>query len=167
MAQRHAHPVALLFLDLDHFKTVNDSLGHRVGDAVLMGLARRLRAVVRAQDTVARQGGDEFVLLLPETEADGAAHVAQKILAAAQEPFEAYGHELTVTPSVGVALYPNLVTASNADATITSLTVHNAASSQKTLGIMLVIALLGMPMVLAYTAIVYWTFRGKAKADVY
>jgi cytochrome d ubiquinol oxidase subunit II len=68
---------------------------------------------------------------------------------------------------VGVALYPNLVTASNADATITSLTVHNAASSQKTLGIMLVIALLGMPLVAAYTAIVYWTFRGKAEADVY
>jgi len=107
VAQRHAHPVALLFLDLDHFKTVNDSLGHRVGDAVLMGLAKRLRAVVRAQDTVARLGGDEFVLLLPETDADGAAHVAQKILAAAQESFEAYGHELTVTPSVGVALYPN------------------------------------------------------------
>jgi diguanylate cyclase (GGDEF)-like protein/PAS domain S-box-containing protein len=107
VAQRHTHPVALLFLDLDHFKTVNDSLGHRVGDAVLMGLAKRLRAVVRAQDTVARLGGDEFVLLLPETDADGAAHVAQKILAAAQEPFEAYGHELTVTPSVGVALYPN------------------------------------------------------------
>jgi diguanylate cyclase (GGDEF)-like protein/PAS domain S-box-containing protein len=107
VAQRHGQPVALLFLDLDHFKTVNDSLGHRVGDAVLMGLAKRLRAVVRAQDTVARLGGDEFVLLLPETDADGAAHVAQKILAAAQEPFEAYGHELTVTPSVGVALYPN------------------------------------------------------------
>jgi diguanylate cyclase (GGDEF)-like protein/PAS domain S-box-containing protein len=107
VAQRHGQPVALLFLDLDHFKTVNDSLGHRVGDAVLMGLAKRLRAVVRAQDTVARLGGDEFVLLLPETDTDGAAHVAQKILAAAQEPFEAYGHELTVTPSVGVALYPN------------------------------------------------------------
>ncbi len=107
VAQRHGQPVALLFLDLDHFKTVNDSLGHRVGDAVLMGLAKRLRSVVRAQDTVARLGGDEFVLLLPETDADGAAHVAQKILAAAQEPFEAYGHELTVTPSVGVALYPH------------------------------------------------------------
>jgi cytochrome d ubiquinol oxidase subunit II len=68
---------------------------------------------------------------------------------------------------VGVALYPNLVTASNADATVVSLTIHNAASSQKTLGIMLVIALLGMPLVAAYTAIVYWTFRGKAEADVY
>jgi len=107
IAQRHGHKVALLFLDLDHFKTVNDSLGHRVGDAVLMGLARRLRSVVRAQDTVARLGGDEFVLLLPETDPDGAAHVAQKILAVAQEPFEAYGHELTVTPSVGVALFPD------------------------------------------------------------
>jgi diguanylate cyclase (GGDEF)-like protein len=95
-----------MFIDLDHFKTVNDSLGHRVGDAVLVSLAQRLRNEVRAQDTVARLGGDEFVLLLPETDADGAACVAQKIVAAAQEPFQAYGHELTVTPSVGIAMYP-------------------------------------------------------------
>ena len=105
-AERHGQSVAVMFIDLDHFKTVNDSLGHRVGDAVLVALAQRLRQEVRAQDTVARLGGDEFVLLLPETDADGAACVAQKIVAAAQEPFQAYGHELTVTPSVGIALYP-------------------------------------------------------------
>jgi diguanylate cyclase (GGDEF)-like protein/PAS domain S-box-containing protein len=105
-AQRHEQPLALMFLDLDHFKTVNDSLGHRVGDAVLVGLAQRLKRVVRAQDTVARLGGDEFVFVLPETDAQGAARVAGKVLAAAQEPFQAYGHELTVTPSVGIAIYP-------------------------------------------------------------
>jgi diguanylate cyclase (GGDEF)-like protein/PAS domain S-box-containing protein len=102
----HGKPLALMFLDLDHFKTINDSLGHRVGDAVLVELARRLQAAVRAQDTVSRLGGDEFVLLLPETDADGAARVAAKVLAAAQVPFQVHGHELTVTPSVGVALYP-------------------------------------------------------------
>jgi diguanylate cyclase (GGDEF)-like protein len=63
-AHRHGPPLALVFLDLDHFKTVNDSLGHRTGDAVLVELARRLQRQVRGQDTVARLGGDEFVLLL-------------------------------------------------------------------------------------------------------
>ena len=105
-AQRHGRPLALMFLDLDHFKNVNDSLGHRVGDAVLVALAGRLQRVVRVQDTVCRLGGDEFVLLLPETDAGGAARVAEKVLAVAQEPFQADGHELTVTPSIGIAMYP-------------------------------------------------------------
>ncbi len=68
---------------------------------------------------------------------------------------------------VGVALFPNLVAAANPSATVQSLTIYNAASSQRTLGIMLVIAALGMPMVLSYTTVIYWTFRGKAEADVY
>jgi diguanylate cyclase (GGDEF)-like protein/PAS domain S-box-containing protein len=105
-ARRNGAPLALMFLDLDHFKTVNDSLGHRVGDAVLIELSQRLQGVVRAQDTVSRLGGDEFVLLLPETGVEGAAQVAQKVLAVAQVPFHVDGHELTVTPSIGVALYP-------------------------------------------------------------
>ena len=105
-AHRAEHGVALMFLDLDHFKNINDSLGHRVGDDVLVELARRLRASVREQDTVSRLGGDEFVLLLPETEAQGAAHVATKILQTALDPFLIEGHELTVTPSIGIALYP-------------------------------------------------------------
>jgi diguanylate cyclase (GGDEF)-like protein len=105
-AHRHGPPLALVFLDLDHFKTVNDSLGHRTGDAVLVELARRLQRQVRGQDTVARLGGDEFVLLLRETDAQGAAEVARRVLAAAQEPFQADGHELTVTPSLGIAMPP-------------------------------------------------------------
>ncbi len=105
-ARRQNQPLAVMFLDLDHFKAVNDSLGHRVGDVVLMELADRLRRVVRAQDTVSRLGGDEFVLLLPQTDAAGAAELAGKVLAAAQVPFQVEAHELTVTPSIGIALAP-------------------------------------------------------------
>jgi diguanylate cyclase (GGDEF)-like protein/PAS domain S-box-containing protein len=105
-AHRQQHPVALMFVDLDHFKAVNDSLGHRVGDAVLVELAQRLTRAVRAQDTVCRLGGDEFVLLLPDTDAAGAAAMASRVLAAAQVPFTIDGRELTVTPSAGIALAP-------------------------------------------------------------
>ena len=107
LAQRNQQSVSLMFLDLDHFKTVNDSLGHRVGDEVLVELGRRLEAVLREQDTVARLGGDEFILLLPDTDASGAAHLAAKLLEATLLPFNLYGHELTVTPSIGIAMYPN------------------------------------------------------------
>jgi diguanylate cyclase (GGDEF)-like protein len=95
-----------MFLDLDHFKNINDSLGHRVGDEVLIELAARLKATVREQDTVSRLGGDEFILLLPDTDATGAAHLADKLLQAALMPFQIEQHELTVTPSIGIALYP-------------------------------------------------------------
>jgi diguanylate cyclase (GGDEF)-like protein/PAS domain S-box-containing protein len=105
-AKRNGASVALMFLDLDHFKNINDSLGHSVGDEVLMALAYRLKAVVREQDTVSRLGGDEFVLLLPDTDAKGAAHVADKLLHAALRPIQVGQHELTVTPSIGIALYP-------------------------------------------------------------
>lgn len=106
VAQRAHHSVALMFLDLDHFKNINDSLGHRVGDEVLIMLASRLKSVVREQDTVSRLGGDEFVLLLPDTDATGAAQVADKLLQSALLPFQIEQHELTVTPSIGIALYP-------------------------------------------------------------
>jgi diguanylate cyclase (GGDEF)-like protein/PAS domain S-box-containing protein len=105
-AQRNHQSVALMFLDLDHFKNVNDSLGHRVGDAVLIELAERLTAVVREQDTVSRLGGDEFMLLLPDTDPQGAAQVAAKLIQAALIPFQIERHELTVTPSIGIAMYP-------------------------------------------------------------
>jgi diguanylate cyclase (GGDEF)-like protein len=95
-----------MFIDLDHFKNVNDSLGHRVGDLLLVALAKRLKAALREQDTLARIGGDEFVLLLPGTGADGAAHVAQKLQLLMQEPYQIEQHELAITPSIGIALFP-------------------------------------------------------------
>ncbi len=105
-ALRCQSSAALLFLDLDHFKTVNDSLGHRFGDAVLAELARRLVRCVRANDTVARLGGDEFVLLLADADVVGARQAAERVLASAQEPFRIDGQELTVTPSLGIAMAP-------------------------------------------------------------
>ncbi len=106
MAQRNQHQVALMFLDLDHFKIINDSLGHRVGDNVLVELAGRLKSVMREQDTVARLGGDEFILLLPDTQAAGAARVAERVLQVAQQPLLIEHHELSVTPSIGIAMFP-------------------------------------------------------------
>ncbi len=106
IARRQGEPLALLFLDLDHFKNVNDSLGHRVGDELLKLLAQRLTAALREQDTVARLGGDEFVLLLPGTDAQGAARVAAKAMELATKPFQIERMELTVTPSIGIALHP-------------------------------------------------------------
>jgi diguanylate cyclase (GGDEF)-like protein/PAS domain S-box-containing protein len=105
-ARRANHSVALMFLDLDHFKNINDSLGHRAGDQVLVELAARLKAAVRAQDTVSRLGGDEFILLLPGTDSAGATGVALKILQFAQVPIQVEQLELTVTPSIGISVYP-------------------------------------------------------------
>jgi diguanylate cyclase (GGDEF)-like protein/PAS domain S-box-containing protein len=105
-AQRHQAQLAVLFVDLDHFKNVNDTLGHRVGDELLVAIAGRLKAVVRDVDTVSRQGGDEFILILPDTGADGAAHVAGKLLEAVAQPCQIEGFDLTVTLSIGIALYP-------------------------------------------------------------
>ncbi|HEY9108707.1 MAG TPA: EAL domain-containing protein [Roseateles sp.] len=106
IARRGDEPLAVLFLDLDHFKNVNDSLGHRIGDSLLSQLAARLRGAVREQDTVARMGGDEFVLVLPLTDIAGAAHLASKLMALASAPFQVEQQELTVTPSMGIAMFP-------------------------------------------------------------
>lgn len=105
-AQHKQVPLAVLFLDLDHFKHINDSLGHRVGDALLLAVAARLRSVVRDDDILCRLGGDEFILLLPDTAAEGAARVAEKLLAASRQPYQVQHHELTMLPSIGVALCP-------------------------------------------------------------
>jgi len=106
MAHRKNESMALLFIDLDHFKNINDSLGHAIGDQLLVEAAGRMKAALRDQDTLSRTGGDEFVLLLPGADAVGAAHVAQKLLQVAQLHFQIGPHELTVTPSIGIALYP-------------------------------------------------------------
>ena len=106
-AQRHGDTVAVLFLDLDQFKTVNDSLGHQVGDRLLAEIARRLSACIREEDVLARLGGDEFVTLLPRIgHAENAARVAGKMLGVLSRPVELEGHELRLSVSIGIALHP-------------------------------------------------------------
>jgi len=108
LAQRHHKQVALLFLDLDYFKNINDSLGHDIGDKLLQSVAQRLVACVRTTDTVCRQGGDEFVILLAEIDQpQDAAQVAEKLLASLLTPHMIDGHELHVTLSIGISIYPN------------------------------------------------------------
>jgi len=120
-ADRGAGRFALMFMDLDGFKAINDAFGHHVGDQLLVEVARRIGASVRSQDTVARVGGDEFVLLASVGEPADAATLAEKLLIAIQEPVQAAGHDLRVSTSIGIAMYPgdgtdryNLLT--NADA---------------------------------------------------
>jgi len=106
-SRRDKRRAAVLFLDLDRFKTINDTLGHEVGDALLIQVTQRCLGAVRDTDTVARQGGDEFVIVLPELEhAQDAAMIARKLLSALASPFQLGPHALTVTGSVGIALYP-------------------------------------------------------------
>jgi diguanylate cyclase (GGDEF)-like protein/PAS domain S-box-containing protein len=107
-AARHGTRVALMFLDLDRFKHVNDSLGHAIGDKLLQNVAGRLLGCVRASDTVCRQGGDEFVVLLPEIdEGAQAARVADKILSAVALPYVIDAHELHISMSAGISVYPD------------------------------------------------------------
>jgi diguanylate cyclase (GGDEF)-like protein/PAS domain S-box-containing protein len=106
-AERQRAKLAVLFLDLDRFKIINDSLGHDTGDALLQSVADRLRSSVRDSDTVARLGGDEFTILLPAIRADeDAILIARKILDSIRQPFLIHGRELYVTTSIGVSLYP-------------------------------------------------------------
>jgi len=99
--------MALLFVDLDHFKRVNDSLGHLIGDQLLQTVAARISASLRAGDVVARFGGDEFIVLLDDASRDDVAQVAHKLLRAIELPVDAEGRDLSVTPSVGIAMFPN------------------------------------------------------------
>lgn len=108
MARRRGKQVALLFLDLDYFKYINDSLGHAIGDLVLQVVAERLAACVRTTDTVCRRGGDEFVILLSEIEQiEDAARVADKLLQVFSLPQRIGGHALHVTLSIGISVYPD------------------------------------------------------------
>ncbi|HUK55548.1 MAG TPA: EAL domain-containing protein [Nitrospiria bacterium] len=105
-ADREGRPLALLLMDLDHFKDVNDALGHHHGDLLLKQVGPRVLSVLRESDTVARLGGDEFAVLLPATDIDGATVAAQKILEALDRPFVVEGFFLEVGASIGIALFP-------------------------------------------------------------
>ena len=108
LARRQSKQLALMFLDLDHFKHINDSLGHAIGDQLLRSVAKRLGASVRSSDTVCRQGGDEFVILLADVEhAKDAVLCAQKILAALTAPHLIDQLDLYVTVSIGISMYPD------------------------------------------------------------
>ncbi len=108
LASRHLKRVAVLFLDLDGFKHINDSLGHPIGDKLLQSVAKRLVDCVRASDTVSRQGGDEFVVLLSEVEQmEDAAITARRMLGAVAEAHSIDKHDLHITTSIGVSVYPD------------------------------------------------------------
>ena len=108
VAQRHRNKVAVMFMDLDNFKHINDSLGHQAGDQLLQSVARRLVACVRGEDTVSRQGGDEFVALLSEVhQPEDAAVIARKMLQTVARTHAIDQHELRVTASIGVSIYPD------------------------------------------------------------
>jgi diguanylate cyclase (GGDEF)-like protein len=107
-ARRRGAALALLFVDLDRFKAVNDSMGHAAGDALLREAARRLESVVRESDTAARLGGDEFAVILDDAaSAAGAESVARKVLESMARPFRLDGCEAHITASIGIALYPD------------------------------------------------------------
>ncbi|GAB4293720.1 MAG: hypothetical protein Kow0096_09510 [Thiohalomonadaceae bacterium] len=105
-AERNHAPAAFLFVDLDHFKTINDSLGHLSGDSLLQEATQRLRAALRHTDTVGRLGGNEFLIILGHTDATSAAHIARNLLMRLSQPFVIDGHTLNITASIGIALYP-------------------------------------------------------------
>jgi diguanylate cyclase (GGDEF)-like protein/PAS domain S-box-containing protein len=106
-SRRDQAPGSLFFIDLDRFKTINDSLGHHVGDLLLQEAANRLQALVRSTDTVCRSGGDEFILLLPQLDtATDAAHLAEKIISRFSQPFVLEAREVFISPSIGISMFP-------------------------------------------------------------
>ncbi len=102
----HGSSLALMFIDLDRFKNINDTLGHSVGDQLLQEVGRRLASCVRERDTLSRLGGDEFIVLMPETSASEAAHWAEHVLATLGQPYAIAGYDMVVTPSIGIAMAP-------------------------------------------------------------
>jgi diguanylate cyclase (GGDEF)-like protein len=108
LARRHKKPIAVLFVDLDRFKRINDSLGHPIGDKLLQSVATRLVDCVRESDTVSRQGGDEFVVLLSEMDkSEDAGITASRMLQAVAEAYAIDRHDVRVTASIGVSVYPD------------------------------------------------------------
>ncbi len=107
-ARRLKKPLATMFLDLDRFKLVNDTLGHTLGDELLKAVAYRLKSVLREEDSIARMGGDEFTVLISDLgDADDALTIAQKLLDTVAQPMRVEGHDLYITTSIGVALFPD------------------------------------------------------------
>ncbi len=105
-AKRTHSQLSLIFFDLDHFKNINDSLGHSTGDALLVELAQRLKDSLREGDTISRLGGDEFILLLTGTDEHGAERVAEKLLQTVNHPYQIGQYELNISASIGIAVYP-------------------------------------------------------------
>lgn len=105
--ERQNEQLAVLFIDFDHFKNINDTLGHAIGDELLVKVSKRLKALLRQIDTLSRQGGDEFVVILPGVSVDDAAHMAKRLLQSIEQPIKLEENELIITASVGIALYPN------------------------------------------------------------
>jgi diguanylate cyclase (GGDEF)-like protein/PAS domain S-box-containing protein len=107
-ANRNRQKLAVMLLDLDHFKDINDTLGHSVGDQLLKAVGKRLIGLLRKNDTVARMGGDEFLILLPEMKKlEDASTIAQRVMGTVRKPCVINGHKLRMTASIGVAVYPD------------------------------------------------------------
>lgn len=106
-AHRNQQKLAVMFLDLDRFKDINDTLGHSMGDKLLKGIGKRLKELLRKSDTIARMGGDEFILLLPNiSQTEDVVKIAKKILNVVQKPLTFDGHEIQITTSIGIVICP-------------------------------------------------------------
>src|SRR5690606_26461831 len=104
---RYEHPIWILFIDLDRFKFVNDTLGHQAGDILLKAVASRMNSVLRDTDTISRMGGDEFVVVLPErTDSGLSTSIVRRLMEAIAQPLTIEGHEFFISSSVGVSVYP-------------------------------------------------------------
>jgi diguanylate cyclase (GGDEF)-like protein len=107
-SERNQLMIGVMLFDLDHLKNVNDSFGHTIGDLLLQSVGQRLLGLLRKSDTVARMGGDEFLLILPEmNQPEDAIQTAERVLSAIRTPFLLEGHHINITTSIGISFYPN------------------------------------------------------------